>query len=59
MSPNYFYHGIASNAYVFVDGDLNGDPIDDNFSVRPVISLKPGTIVSSGNGSKDFPYVIE
>jgi alternate signal-mediated exported protein len=27
--------------------------------IRPVVSLKPGTVVSSGNGSAATPYVIE
>ena len=31
----------------------------ETHAVRPVISLKPGTIYTSGDGSKDNPYIIE
>ena len=30
-----------------------------SYGVRPVVSLKPGTIISSGDGTKDNPYTIK
>ena len=51
-SENYGY-GISSSG-----GSLTSYNYKSN-GVRPVVSLKPGTLYTSGSGSKSDPYIIE
>lgn len=67
LNPDYYY---CADAYSVADmqissitpsGYLSGRPsryYSDNVGVRPVVSLKPGTLYSSGDGSKDNPYIV-
>ena len=64
MTPNSYYSGGARNFIVESDGSLearftsesvhDGSPI----GIRPVVTLKYGTIVLSGDGTKNNPYII-
>ena len=59
MSPYSFGDGAA---YVFFGsgfGELNYDGVLNEFGVRPAVSLKPGAIVTTGDGSSSKPYIIE
>lgn len=57
MSPSYMYKDnrkwirVVSNYGVVVDGDSKD-------GVRPVVSLKPGTEYTSGDGSTNSPFII-
>ena len=57
-SPFYFYHG--GNAVVRqVYGEWDSDSVSNAGGVRPAVSIKPGTIISSGDGSYTSPFVID
>ena len=49
----------ASAYYVRNTGYINRHYVTATFGVRPAISLKPGIIYSSGDGSMANPYVID
>ena len=44
--------------YVEEDGSIQSTDTLSGYGIRPVITLKKNTQVSSGNGTKDNPYVI-
>ena len=54
-SPSYF----SDSAYSLRGSYLNEYKVYGGFSVRPSISLKPDTGYSSGDGSMDYPYVVD
>ena len=41
------------------EGTIGNINASSNGGVRPVVSLKPGTLYISGNGSKNNPYIVE
>ena len=47
------------NLYVEEDGSIQSCDSLEGFGIRPVITLKENTLVASGDGSKDNPYVID
>ena len=57
MTSAYFN---GSNAYNFIvnKGVLSTSEVNKKYGVRPVITLKANTIILSGNGSLDNPYVL-
>ena len=57
MSPAGFY-GNANVYFVNSDGFLNDNYVSDRYAVRPVITLKATTSISSGSGTSTDPYVI-
>jgi hypothetical protein len=60
LSPYYFDSG-SSYAYVWVVNSIGGLSlyyVNYSRGVRPAVSLKPGTIYTSGDGSKSSPYVV-
>ena len=57
-SPRLFVYG-ANNGSVRSTGDLGNNGVNGAGGVRPVVSLKPGTEYTSGDGSYTNPYVIE
>ena len=64
MSPYYTSgHPYANVFLVYNDGDfggsLNNNSVRGTFGVRPVINLKADTIISTGNGTIDSPFVVE
>lgn len=61
-TKNYFWligTGVnGDNLYVSEDGSLLEGSSYEAYGVRPVITLKPDTILSGGNGTADDPFVI-
>ncbi len=56
--------GIFSSNYavvrdVYTVGYLSSDYVGGMIGVRPAISLKPGILYSSGDGSRENPFVVE
>ena len=59
-SPNSFLNGNGYAAVGAVDsGGWNNNLVVNVRGVRPSISLKPGTTISSGDGSYTNPFVVE
>ena len=56
-SPNYFDSRNASVREVD-SGGWNYNLVDNTMGVRPSVSIKPGTTISSGDGSYTKPFVI-
>ena len=59
MSPYFFNDGYAIVFHGYSDGDLYFDYVNNGLGVRPAVSLKPGAIVTTGDGSSSKPYIIE
>ena len=55
LSPSSFY---SYSALGFIGGNLGNDSVADSYGLRPVVSLKPGTPVISGDGTATSPYRI-
>ena len=54
------FYSYALNLYVYLDGvSWYGTRVQGSYGVRPAVSLMPGTIVISGDGSKNNPYIVE
>ena len=63
MSPASYKDGSTQGFVIKPDGNLFGTIItkDNNYQLRatrPVVSLKPNTIISGGTGLKTEPYII-
>ena len=58
-SPYSFYINDARVRYVNTDRDLAGDNVSYSYGARPSVSLKPGTVPVSGDGSMNSPYVVD
>ena len=59
LSPNRFGGSIADLLYVFTTGNVtSGYTAGNNNGVRLVVSLSTGAVISSGDGSKESPFVI-
>ena len=58
VSPCYFNNGVAHEFDLFSIGYFSIHSVHGANGLRPAVSLKPGTVVSSGDGSSDSPYVI-
>ena len=61
LSP-YFYGDPSyfnSTRYVYESGSLSYSTNNQAKAVRPVVSLKPGTMYRYGDGSMNNPYIIE
>ena len=59
LSPYNFYNGYAGGFSVGTNGYLGAFNVNGTYGLRPVVSLKPGTPVVSGDGTVATPYVIE
>ena len=59
LSPAIFYYSIANEINLDSDGKGYFGLVSNNNAIRPVISLKQGTILSSGNGTSATPYIVE
>lgn len=59
LSPTGYVSLSDRGFYLGAAGYLNDYTIVEPNGVRPVISLKPGIILSSGNGTSTSPYVVE
>ena len=55
----YNFNGTYDGAfYVFYNGNVIGDFVNDNIDVRPAVSLNTGVKISSGDGTIENPYII-
>ena len=59
LSPLDFSGSSAYEFYLRSSGSLNGNSVIISVGIRPSVSLKPGTLVSGGDGSVTSPYIIE
>ena len=59
MTPYVFYKSIAFEFYLNSDGIVNGNDVRNSTGVRPVISLKPGTIITGGSGTATDPFIVK
>ena len=60
MSPILFQSNYAFLNYSFVASDsLRGHSSEEKDSIRLVINITPTTLVTSGDGTRSNPYVIE
>ncbi len=60
LSPYYMSNDIARGFNINQDtGSLFGNFIDNVRDVRPSISLKVGTLITSGDGTTASPYIVE
>lgn len=58
-SPIYFYSNYAGEYRVDFSGSMNYSSVDNGpYGARPAVSLKPGTLYSSGDGSATDPYIV-
>ena len=53
------YNEENSNLYVESDGSIQSCDSLEGFGIRPVITLKKNTLVTSGSGTMEDPYVID
>ena len=58
FSPFGFYNWYASGFTLRSSGDFSSNYVTDSLGGRPVLSLKSGTVLSSGSGTSSSPYVI-
>ncbi len=59
-SPYNFYHSGASEFFVHSNGSLYYNYVyTSSYGVRPAVSLKPGTLYSSGDGTPEQPYIVD
>jgi hypothetical protein len=59
LEPNRYNDYYAGGFGVNYGGNLGQSYVISSYGVRPMISLKPGTRFTSGDGSANTPYVIE
>ena len=58
ISPSYFGF-ISSNGFRLTSaGRLDDFFTGDSYGIRPSLSLKKGTVLSSGNGTSTSPYIV-
>ena len=58
LSPNYWRGDYALGFVVYGVGALDDGAVDNEFGVRPAVSLQLGTTFSGGTGINTDPYVI-
>ena len=59
MSPAGFASGTSNVWRVYTAGDVVTSPMSYSLAVRPVINLTTNTKISSGDGTKNNPFVVE
>lgn len=59
LSPCFFLNGSASGEFIFRIAALNAVMVSSSKGVRPVLSLKSGTAISSGSGTATDPFIVE
>ena len=58
LSPSNFHYYYANEFALYSAGYFSSRNVNYASGLRPVVSLKPGTVVVEGNGSSNRPYVI-
>jgi hypothetical protein len=59
MSPHSFYYTSAIQFIMYSYGYLNYGNMYSAYGIRPAVSLKYGTLVTTGSGTAIDPYIIE
>lgn len=59
MSPSQFYNGRSDIFSLNYDGGYYENSTSNSYGIRPVITIKPGTSLSGGDGTVNNPFVIE
>ncbi len=59
LSPNSFNDFYASVFYTRTVGNLTQNRPNNFYGVRPAVSLAPGTIITSGDGTSENPFTVE
>ncbi len=59
LSPDDFDYNGAGSFFLKSGGTLGNDSPSNARGVRPVVSLAPGTIIKSGDGTMTDPYVVD
>ena len=59
LSANNWNSGNANEFNVNSNGNLNNNNVNNSDGVRPVVSLRTSTLVTSVTGTETDPYVIE
>ncbi len=57
LSP-FSYNKSTPTGFALNDVGISNGGINSTHGVRPVVSLKPGTEYTSGDGSKNNPYIV-
>ena len=58
LSPSYFKDDRAYGFYLSSSGYLSGNG-GNGYGVRPAVSLAPGTIIASGDGTSENPFTVD
>lgn len=58
MSP-FSFETTAKNVYVDNNGSIKSANINEQFDVIPVLSISSNTIIYSGNGEYNKPYIVK
>ena len=58
MTPSYYHHFGRMNSLYYSSSNISEFPSSAETNIRPVVSLKPGTMYQIGDGSTDNPYII-
>ena len=59
FSPYYFYRWYAGGISLNSSGYFGNNYVTWSLGARPVISLKQGTILSSGSGTSTDPFIVK
>ena len=59
FSPSDFYNIYALHFHLLSPGDIDTTNVLNQYGVRPVLSLKQGTVLSSGTGTATDPFIVE
>ena len=59
VSPNYFGSNDVRGCCVLTNGSMDYIYVGNHHGVRPAVSLKPGIVYLSGDGSMEHPYVVD
>lgn len=59
MTPNHQSNTVTYATIITEAGGNFVGSVNDNYYVRPVVSLKPGVFASDGDGTPLNPYIIE
>ena len=59
VSANRWYYSSAYGFFVYSTGALSDDNVYNANGGRPVVSLKPGTQFSGGDGTSGDPFTVE
>ena len=59
FSPSYFHFWYADEFTLTSSGGFSSYDVSGSLGARPSISLKQGTVLSSGSGTSSSPYIVQ